>query len=140
MFLQLFIISKSGGVIFNQDLSEAAPHLNTNDWLRFGSTFHGLHAIAGQIAPVISAGIEKLETGTFKLQCFQSLTGVKFVLTAEANTPEMDVVLQKVYEAYADYVLKNPFYELDMPIRVELFSLAVNRIALQYSAPKTRRN
>jgi trafficking protein particle complex subunit 4 len=139
MFLQLFIISRSGGLIYNQDLSEAAPHLTTNDWLRFGSTFHGLHAIAGQIAPIISGGIEKLETGTFKLQCFQSLTGVKFVLTAEANTPDMDTVLQKVYEAYADYVLKNPFYELDMPIRVELFSQAVNKITAQYSASKSRR-
>lgn len=26
-----------------------------------------------------------------------------------------------VYDLYADYVLKNPFYEVDMPIRVELF-------------------
>ena len=94
--LQLFIISKSGGLIFNQDLSEAAPHLTTNDWLRFGSTFHGLHAIAPQIAPVVSLGIEKLETGTFKLQCFQTRTGIKFVLTAEAGTPDMDGVLQKV--------------------------------------------
>ena len=30
---------------------------------------------------------------------------------------------QSVYSLYADYVLKNPFYELDMPIRCELFDL-----------------
>ncbi len=29
----------------------------------------------------------------------------------------------RVYNLYADYVLKNPFYELDMPIRCELFDL-----------------
>ena len=29
----------------------------------------------------------------------------------------------RVYSLYADYVLKNPFYELDMPIRCELFDL-----------------
>ena len=44
-FLQLFIINRSGGLIYNQDLSAAAPRLDTNDWLRLGSTFHSLHAI-----------------------------------------------------------------------------------------------
>jgi hypothetical protein len=34
-----------------------------------------------------------------------------------------------VYEAYSDYVLKNPFYELEMPIRVEQFASAVAKIA-----------
>jgi len=71
VYLQLFIISKSGGLIYNQDLSEAAPQLNANDWLRLGGNFYGMHAIASQIAPVVSGGIEKLETGSFKLQCFQ---------------------------------------------------------------------
>jgi hypothetical protein len=71
VYLQLFIISKSGGLIYNQDLSEAAPLLNANDWLRLGGNFYGMHAIASQIAPVVSGGIEKLETGSFKLQCFQ---------------------------------------------------------------------
>jgi hypothetical protein len=71
VYLQLFIISKSGGLIYNQDLSEAAPQLNANDWLRLGGNFYGMHAIAAQIAPVVSGGIEKLETGSFKLQCFQ---------------------------------------------------------------------
>ncbi len=76
MFLQLFIINRSGGLIFNKNLSSMAPNLNVNDCLRLGSTFHGLHAIATQVAPIISAGIEKIETEAFKLQCFQSLTGI----------------------------------------------------------------
>ena len=28
---------------------------------------------------------------------------------------------RRVYELYTDYVLKNPFYEMEMPIRCELF-------------------
>ncbi|XP_040962807.1 ER lumen protein-retaining receptor erd-2.2 isoform X1 [Gossypium hirsutum] len=28
-----------------------------------------------------------------------------------------------VYELYTDYVLKNPFYEMEMPIRFELFDI-----------------
>ena len=106
MFLQLFIINRSGGLIFSKNLSSAAPNLSTNDCLRLGSTFHGLHAIATQIAPIVSLGIETLETDTFKLQCFQSLTGAKFVVTATPGTNELEILLHSVYEIYADYVLK----------------------------------
>lgn len=53
-----------------------------------------------------SSGIEKLETDTFKLQSFQTLTGVKFVITAEAGTPDLGAVLHEIYELYTDYVLK----------------------------------
>jgi hypothetical protein len=38
-----------------QGLSEDAPQLSSNDQLRLGSTFHGLHAIAGQVSwPVLT--------------------------------------------------------------------------------------
>ena len=33
----------------------------------------------------------------------------------------VDPVMKKVYELYADYVLKNPFYQLEMPVRCEAF-------------------
>jgi len=39
-----------------------------------------------------------LETEGFVLRCFQTLTGIKFVLTAEKGTSSMDVVLNMVYE------------------------------------------
>lgn len=134
MFLQLFVVNKSGGLIYNQNLSAAAPRLTSNDWLRLGSTFHSLHAIASQVAPVPSSGIEKLETDTFKLQSFQTLTGVKFVITAEAGTPDLGAVLQEIYELYTDYVLKNPFYELEMPIRCELFTSYLEELIERHSA------
>ena len=41
----------------------------------------------------------------------------------------LSAVLRRVYELYADLVLKNPFYELEMPIRVELFDEATNQLA-----------
>jgi len=83
---------------YNQQLQEKAPQLSSNDWLRGGSTFHSLHAIARQIAPCRSKGIVTLETEGFVLRCFQTLTGIKFVLTAEKGTSSMDVVLNMVYE------------------------------------------
>ena len=75
-YLQLFVINRSGGLVYTKNLSKLAPNLTTNDSLRMGSTFHGLHAIATQIAPVVSSGIVRMETDTFNLQCFQTLTGM----------------------------------------------------------------
>jgi hypothetical protein len=137
--LQLFIINRSGGLVYNKNLSSVAPNLTVNDVLRLGSTFHGLHAIAAQIAPVVSAGIEKLQTDTFKLQCFQSLTGVKFVITATPDTTDLDSLLKTVYEIYADYVLKNPFYEMEMPIRCELFNKHMDKLISRMSAVQDKK-
>jgi trafficking protein particle complex subunit 4 len=89
-----------------------------------------------------SSGIEVLEAETFRLQCFQTHTcvpsriqprspipistvtnssGTKFLLITEPRQPNVDVVLRRIYELYADYVMKNPFYQLEMPIRCEEF-------------------
>ena len=34
---------------------------------------------------------------------------------------DIDQLLDKIYELYADFALKNPFYSLEMPIRADLF-------------------
>lgn len=43
----------------------------------------------------------------------------------------MDTLLRRIYELYADYVLKNPFYSLDMPIRCELFDTNLQALVEQ---------
>lgn len=43
------------------------------------------------------------------------------MVVAETVQTDMEQLLRKIYELYADYVLKNPFYSLEMPIRCELF-------------------
>lgn len=81
-----------------------------------------------------SSGIEVIETDGFRLQCFQTHTGsllafvlhfddlgTKFLLITEPRQPNVDTVLRRIYEYYADYVMKNPFYQLEMPIRCEEF-------------------
>jgi trafficking protein particle complex subunit 4 len=80
-----------------------------------------------------SSGIEVLETDAFRLQCFQTLTGnppqlfgvlikgTKFLLITEPRQANVDAVLRRIYEFYSDYVMKNPFYQLEMPIRCEEF-------------------
>lgn len=73
-------------------------------------------------------GIEEIVTGGMILKSLQTRTGIKFVVTAEPATANMDSVLLQIYELYADCVLKDPFYELEMPIRSELFVQGVDNV------------
>jgi hypothetical protein len=44
------------------------------------------------------------------------------------RTPDLDDVLKEIYVLYTDCALKDPFYELEMPIRCELFIQAVDNL------------
>ncbi|KAJ5081119.1 Transport protein particle subunit trs23 [Penicillium angulare] len=70
---------------------------------------------------VPASGLEYLETEKFRLTCFQTLTGTKFLLFTDPMTGSVETVMNKIYELYADYVMKNPFYQLEMPVRCEAF-------------------
>lgn len=43
-------------------------------------------------------------------------------MLAEPKATALDTILKQVYSLYSDYVLKNAFYELDMPIQCDLFN------------------
>lgn len=105
-FFTFYIVNKAGGLIFNKDLSPVAK-LPTNDYLTNASKFHALHAIAKQLAPVLSGGITSIDAPTFSLYCLETLTGLKLFLTAR---PKMESTAQaflgRAYEAYAEYALK----------------------------------
>jgi hypothetical protein len=47
---------------------------------------------------------------------------------ASPDSDELERVLRQVYELHADYVLKNPFYEMDMPIKCELFDVNIAQL------------
>ncbi|PIO69297.1 Sybindin-like family protein [Teladorsagia circumcincta] len=99
------------------------PSVSTNEKIILSSMFHSLFTIAVQLSPAArSSGIEVMETTQFRLSCLQSRTGVKFVVvTSPTATIPIESLLNKLYELYADYALKNPFYAIDMPIRCSKF-------------------
>lgn len=72
----LYIVNKSGGLIFSRDFAPDVARVDLNDSLRLASIWHSLHAIAAQLSPIPGCtGIELLETDAFDLHCFQTLTG-----------------------------------------------------------------
>lgn len=113
------ICNESGGLIFYQAYHKNAPDLESNEVIIIGSTLHSLHAISVEISPVPkSSGFMELETTSWKLNCLQTITGLKFMIFTDLPQPKekTDQTLKQVYSLYADYVLKNPFYTIGQPI------------------------
>jgi len=67
------------------------------------------------------SGLEVMETENFRLQCFNTVTGTKFLLFTDTAQANVDVTIRRIYDLYTDYVMKNPFYQLEMPVRCDLF-------------------
>ena len=51
-------------------------------------------------------------------------------MIANNKQQKVEELLRKIYELYADYVLKNPFYSLDMPIRLGHTDTTLNYVYL----------
>ena len=53
----------------------------------------------------------------------QTLTGLKMFIVSDWDEEEfeMEEFLKDVYVFYADFVLKDPFYEEDQPIKSDKF-------------------
>lgn len=86
-------------------------------------------------------GLQSIDTDFFSLYVFQTLTGVKFVIvTTPVKSEESTSVgsragqgdmskqfatvsdlYKQLYVYYSDFVMKDPFYSLDMPIKSSLF-------------------
>ncbi|KAK8126247.1 sybindin-like family protein [Apiospora kogelbergensis] len=151
--IALLIINKAGGLIYNRTFGEGLNQLNSNDYLVLAGTFHGpptttpsssistkpaaaseaaaARAEAGKEGPLPSrpeppSGLEVMETENFRLQCFNTQTGTKFLLFTDTMQANVDVAMRKVYDLYADYVMKNPFYQLEMPVRCDMFDRKLN--------------
>jgi hypothetical protein len=57
-----------------------------------------------------------------------NIIGIKFLLVSDNNQTNLNLITKRVYELYGDYVLKNPFYTPEMPIRCELFDINLNQL------------
>jgi hypothetical protein len=134
MIFSLYIINKAGGLIYQKDFNEGLAKLSSNEYLVLAGTFHSIHAITSKISPIrnsTSSGLEILEADIFKLYCYQTLTGTKFLILADPTHPNIDVVLHRSYVIYSDFAMKNPFYTPEMPIRSELFDLNLLKLIKQ---------
>jgi hypothetical protein len=146
MIYSLYIINRAGGLIYHTDFRPGLNKLSANEYLMLAGTVHGVFAIASKITPTAlklkgnsqgKSGLRAIETSSFTMFISQTVTGIKFLLIASPSTDDLeraieaaDAVLQKVYCLYADYVMKNPFHSLEMPIRARLFDRKVTELIM----------
>ena len=91
------------------------------------------------------SGLRQLSTDQFTMYIYQTLTGLKFVAISSSVLPVpsgtsdvgakgshtvlasqvADNFLRKIYCLYSDYVMKDPFYSMEMPIKSEYFDKKV---------------
>lgn len=99
------------------------------------------------------SGLQSIETNFFNLYIFQTLTGIKFIVITSPNPvvhnlqpvsegytstqgelnkqfDEVNHIFRNLYVAYSDYVMKDPFYSLDMPIKSTLFDTKVGEAVI----------
>jgi hypothetical protein len=125
--------------------ADGLPHLTSNEYLVLAGTLHGIHAITSRLSPSgPSSGAQVIEGETFKLNILLTHTGTfsttynrislipflgtKFILLTSLVEPTVDPMLQKVYEIYAEAVMKNPFHTPEMPIRTEGFDTKITAL------------
>jgi hypothetical protein len=67
----------------------------------------------------------------------RACAGTKFFVAASKSMtrPQLEFALDTVYKLYADYVLKNPFYELEQPIQCEKFDVMLDKYFKTTSYP-----
>ncbi|KAH0786248.1 Sybindin-like protein [Histomonas meleagridis] len=111
------VLNSSGGLVFFQNYHPNAQQLNSDEVIIIGATLHSLHAISVEVSPVQkSSGFTEFECTTWKLSCLQTITGLKFMIFTDLQHSKAQDILHNIYALYTDYVLKNPFYTLDMPV------------------------
>ncbi|EIN07149.1 Sybindin-like protein [Punctularia strigosozonata HHB-11173 SS5] len=125
----LWVINKAGGLVYQRNFGDGLAQLTSNEYLVLAGTLHGIHAITARLSPIgSSSGAQVIEGETFKMTIHLTATGTKFVLLTSLAETTAETVLQKVYEAYADAVMKNPFHTPEMPIRTEGFDSRITAL------------
>ncbi|KAA0188691.1 Trafficking protein particle complex subunit 4 [Fasciolopsis buskii] len=136
---------------FPMTIKFAKPIPTSNDRLHLAGLWHGLHRLSRHLSPlsetpindnvdsqekrdpvVFNSGIQSLECASCRIHCLESRVGVKFLLITDAKLPSASrEALKRIYEAYTDYVLKNPFYAPNQLFNYDFFTAQVRTICEQ---------
>jgi hypothetical protein len=128
-------------MLFQQDFTARPSPISVNEKIRFASTFHAVCAMAIELAPNLCGsetrdfGIESVNYGNFYILCKHTYTGIQFIVVCDSNVARKTAtdLLNQIYVLYADYVLKNPFYHTDMPIRLAGFNRGLKQLVLSFA-------
>ncbi|CCH60777.1 hypothetical protein TBLA_0D02740 [Henningerozyma blattae CBS 6284] len=106
-------------------------------------SYHGTDFFSSGFRSWSRGGVRQIETDALEIYVYQTLTGARFVLVNTRSPAAQsahvitrihtaDNLLRRVHCLYGDYVMKDPFYALEMPIKNSLFDAAVTTLVAQY--------
>lgn len=126
----------------HNNIASGANHSNTTVPVDMGS-FKGDDYFKEPFVSWNTSGLRHMSTDQFTMFLYQTMTGLKFVAiknnqvvgSPSANTTDVlgsihlaDNLLRKIYCLYSDYVMKDPFYSLEMPIKSSTFDSKVQSL------------
>lgn len=80
-------------------------------------------------------GLRCVNTEKFNMFVHQTVSGLKIIILTSTDLSEYQISNFQItiHKLYADYVMKNPFYSLDMPIRIKLFDERIMSAVINYN-------
>jgi hypothetical protein len=135
----VYLVNKHGSLLFSQDFV-SRPNISVNEKIRLASTFHAISAMAVELTPSLTGlssqtgGIDTVTFNNCTLYCKHCYTGLQIILVCDTSysrkSSTISDLLNQIHALYSDYVLKNPFYHLDMPIRLAGFNRGLKQLLL----------
>lgn len=89
-----------------------------------------VHSISTKVI-ADNLGIKTIVCSNYQVSCLSTPTGIKFLATCDLQHHNPEEVLSRVYLSYAQWVMKNPFYSPEMPIRLPTFDDSLRAICSQ---------
>jgi hypothetical protein len=68
--------------------------------------------------------MQSYTTKGYRLHLFETLSGLRFVLTTDPNVETVQDTLKQLFTIYADFAVKNPLYTMGDAIDCQLFVAA----------------
>ncbi|XP_057301171.1 trafficking protein particle complex subunit 1-like [Hydractinia symbiolongicarpus] len=125
----LYIYDRNGTCLYYQDWQrKKSSNLSRDEEqkLMYGMLF-SLKSFVTRMSPTDTKDcFVNYRTSTYKLNFFETPTGIKLILNTDLNVGKIDECLRTIYKIYVDYVVKNPLTELNEPIENEMFTSKLN--------------
>lgn len=131
MIYNMYIFNRDGACLFYREWHRSHRTVETpeaDQKLMFGFLF-SLKQIVNKLTPQNGMpGFHACQTNKFKLNYFETASGLRFVLNTDLQAGDMRECLRHIYGGlYVEYASKNALYKLGEPLDNELFVQSVDQ-------------